>query len=77
MVQFYDCFPDPQIIPTLSGQLTWSHITELLPLKTMEQREYYASLQHMMPEKTTIGCNRVDLRVDNWVKLGDNTGEVD
>ena len=42
MIQFYDIFLNFQIIPTLSEQLTWSHIVELLPLRSREQQEYYA-----------------------------------
>jgi predicted nuclease of restriction endonuclease-like (RecB) superfamily len=42
MIQFYDSFNDIQISSTLSNQLTWSHIIELLPLKPLEQQEYYA-----------------------------------
>ena len=31
-----------QIVATLSPQLSWSHIVELLPLKSDEARIYYA-----------------------------------
>jgi predicted nuclease of restriction endonuclease-like (RecB) superfamily len=42
MLQFYDKFTNDKIIPTLSEQLTWSHIVELLPLKSKEQIEFYS-----------------------------------
>ncbi len=42
MVQFYDCFADPDSVATLSRQLTWSHIKLLLPLKDKNAREFYA-----------------------------------
>ena len=31
-----------KILPTLSAKLSWSHIIELLPLKTKEAQLYYA-----------------------------------
>lgn len=42
MIQFADAFPQPEIVATLSRQLTWSHIVALLPLKSDEGRRYYA-----------------------------------
>ena len=41
MIQFYDFLTDEQIVSTVSGQLSWSHIIELLPLKTKEEQEFY------------------------------------
>ena len=42
MMRFADQFDDPEIVATLSPKLSWSHIIELLPLKTQEARLYYA-----------------------------------
>lgn len=42
MLQFYEVFQEQQIVATLSRQLSWSHIIELLPLKSGNQREFYA-----------------------------------
>jgi predicted nuclease of restriction endonuclease-like (RecB) superfamily len=42
MMQFADQFPNKKIVSTLSTQLTWSHILELLPLNTMEAKLFYA-----------------------------------
>jgi len=42
MLQFADQFGDAKIVSTLSTQLSWSHIIELLPLKSMEAKLYYA-----------------------------------
>ena len=42
MMRFADNFSDYSIVATLSPQLSWSHIIELLPLKTDEARLYYA-----------------------------------
>ena len=43
MVQFAELFPDRAIVSPLATQLSWSHILELLPLKTQEARLYYAN----------------------------------
>ena len=42
MMRFAERFPDYEIVATLSPQLSWSHIIELLPLKTDEARLFYA-----------------------------------
>jgi predicted nuclease of restriction endonuclease-like (RecB) superfamily len=42
MTLFADRFPDIKILPMLSAKLSWSHILELLPLKTVEAQLYYA-----------------------------------
>jgi predicted nuclease of restriction endonuclease-like (RecB) superfamily len=44
MAAFFECFADEEIVATLSQQLSWSHFTELLPLKNALQREYYAEM---------------------------------
>ncbi len=43
MVQFAQTFPLPEIVATLSRQLSWSHFVKLLPLKTETARQFYAS----------------------------------
>jgi len=42
MMRFAERFADYEIVATLSPQLSWSHIIELLPLKSDEARIYYA-----------------------------------
>lgn len=42
MINFAQLFPDPPIVATLSRQLGWSHVKEILPLKDDKQRLYYA-----------------------------------
>lgn len=37
---FYQSFWDQQIVATVSQQLSWSHIVELMPLKEQNQREF-------------------------------------
>ena len=43
MMQFAAVFSTKKIVSTLSTQLGWSHIIELLPLQTMEARMFYAN----------------------------------
>ncbi|NVN91197.1 MAG: DUF1016 domain-containing protein [Desulfuromonadales bacterium] len=43
-VQFYEAFPDEQIVATLSTQLGWSHFVEILPIKAPLAREFYAEM---------------------------------
>ena len=44
MTLFAERFPDAEIIAPLAQQLSWSHFTELLTLKSDEARLYYANL---------------------------------
>lgn len=44
MVQFYDSFPDEEIVATLSRQLGWSHFVELIPITDPVKREFYAEI---------------------------------
>ena len=44
MLQFQEKFPDPEIVATLSRQLSWSHFIEILPLKTDLERAFYAQM---------------------------------
>jgi predicted nuclease of restriction endonuclease-like (RecB) superfamily len=42
MIRFAEQFTDSQIVVTLARQFSWSHFVELLPLKTMEAKLFYA-----------------------------------
>jgi len=44
MVRFAEVIPDPQIVQTLSAQLGWSHIIELVPIDDALQRDFYAEM---------------------------------
>lgn len=44
MARFAECFPDSEMIATLSRQLSWSHFREILPLEKPLQREFYAEM---------------------------------
>jgi len=43
MRQFSEQFNDLEIVSSLSTQLSWSHIVELLPLKTLEEKLFYTN----------------------------------
>jgi predicted nuclease of restriction endonuclease-like (RecB) superfamily len=42
MIRFADQFTDFQVVVSLSRELSWSHFVELLPLKTIESKLFYA-----------------------------------
>lgn len=44
MVNFYKCFPDYNIVATLSQQLTWSHFVELISIDDNLKRDFYAAM---------------------------------
>ena len=44
MVLFAELFPDEKILQTLSGELSWSHFIELIPLDKPHQRDFYAEM---------------------------------
>ena len=41
MVQLYESFSKDEIVATLSQQLTWSHIKEIISIKDALKREFY------------------------------------
>lgn len=44
MVRFAEVFPENRIVQTLSAQLSWSHLIEILTLSDPLQREFYAEM---------------------------------
>jgi len=42
MVQFYEAFSKQEIVATLSQQLTWSHIKELISVEDNLKRDFYS-----------------------------------
>ncbi len=44
MIRFAAEFPDEAMVASLSQQLTWSHVVELLPIKDPLAREFYAEM---------------------------------
>ncbi|HRZ42371.1 MAG TPA: PDDEXK nuclease domain-containing protein [Bacteroidales bacterium] len=44
MIQFSEIYPDFENVVTLSRQLSWSHFVVLLPIKSDQERSFYANL---------------------------------
>lgn len=44
MVQFAEVYSDVEIVASLTRQLTWTHIVEILPIKNQLQRDFYAEM---------------------------------
>lgn len=44
MVQFYDIFPDEQIVSSLMRQLSWTHFIELIAIPDSLKREFYLTM---------------------------------
>ncbi len=44
MVKLYQCFDSLEIVTTLSAQLSWSHLVDLLKVDDPTQRSFYAEL---------------------------------
>ena len=49
MMQFAEKFPDIEKVVTLSRHLSWSHFLAIIPLKTEEERNFYAKLVYENP----------------------------
>lgn len=43
-IHFFNCFPDFEIVSTVSTQLTWSHFVELLPIQDKLKRDFYTEM---------------------------------
>jgi predicted nuclease of restriction endonuclease-like (RecB) superfamily len=52
MMQFAEVFPDFKIVTSLMTQLSWTHFIELFPLKSAEQRLFYA--EKIASERWTV-----------------------
>jgi hypothetical protein len=44
MIRFAEAYQDPEIVQTLSAQLSWSHFIEIIYLKDTLQRQFYAEM---------------------------------
>jgi len=80
MMQFAEQFPDIEIVYSLGTQLSWSHIRQLLPLKTMEEKLYYAEevnkgflgvrdLRHLIARKAFLRRNNANLQLTRQSKI--------
>ncbi|OOM78325.1 hypothetical protein CLPUN_19340 [Clostridium puniceum] len=83
MIKFYEAFGDYKIVTTMSAQLTWSHLVELISIEDSLKREFYATMSSnerwsvrtlrerkssMMYERTAIS-KKPDLTIINDLKL--------
>jgi len=84
MMQFANEFPDRKIVVTLSRQLSWSHFIAIIPLKTMEERIFYAQLamqdilgvrdlRHEIERKTFERTQIADAKISKNSKLPQGT----
>jgi len=80
MVQFSEVFPDLENVVTLSRHLSWSHFITLIPLKTKEEREFYAkliienqlsvrNLRKQISKKVFERVENADLQIQNSSKI--------
>ena len=44
MVRFAEVFPEEKIVVTVSRQLGWSHLVEIIPLDDDLKRDFYAEM---------------------------------
>lgn len=57
MVQFAQAFPLPEIVATLSRQLSWSHMVAIVALKNSQARQFYASRVRKRPSASSCAPN--------------------
>lgn len=43
-LRFTEAFPEEKIVSTLSIQLTWSHLKEIIHLQQPSQKKFYAEM---------------------------------
>jgi hypothetical protein len=60
MIRFAEVFPDSKIVQTLSGQLGWSHVLEIIYLPDELQRNFYAEMCRL--ERWSVRSLRATLR---------------
>jgi len=80
MIKFAVQFPNIEIVSSLGTQLSWSHIRELLPLKSIEEKLYYAEevnrgflgvrdLRHLIARKAFLRRNNANLQLTRQSKI--------
>ena len=60
MIRFAEIFPDEQIVSTLSAQLSWPHFLEIIPLRDLLQRGFYAEMCRV--ERWSVRTLRAKIR---------------
>ena len=84
MMQFAEQFPNRKIVVTLSRQLSWSQFIAIIPLKTMEERLFYAhlttqdflsvrELRHQIENKTFERTKIADIQISRKSKIPPST----
>jgi len=84
MIRFSEVFSSEEIVSTLSAQLGWSHLVEIIPLKDELQRDFYAEMcrverwsvrtlrqkiSGMLFERTALSRKPVELAKQELVQL--------
>ena len=59
-LRFADIFPDVQIVSTLWRQFSWSHLKEIIYLKTDLEREFYAQMCRIEKWSVRTLRNKID-----------------
>ena len=90
MIQFYELFPDFEIVATVSRQLGWSHFLELIPIENSVKREFYmeicrverwsvrvlrSKIQSMLFERTVVS-KKPELTIRNDLAELRTTGKM-
>ena len=70
MRQFYNVFSDEKV-STLSTQLSWSHYTELLPIKDISQLLYYLNV--CISENIDVRTLRKKIKLKEYERLPEDT----
>ena len=70
MKQFYDVFSDEKV-STLSTQISWSHYTELLPIKDISELMYYLNL--CVSENLDVRTLREKIKSNEYERLPEET----
>jgi predicted nuclease of restriction endonuclease-like (RecB) superfamily len=76
MMQFAEAFPDEEIVATLSRQLSWSHLKELLPLAQPHQRESYAEMCRIEGWSVRTLRERIDSMLNERTALSKEPDEL-
>ena len=70
MRQFYNVFSDEKV-STMSTQLSWSHYTELLPIKDISQLLYYLNV--CISENIDVRTLRKKIKLKEYERLPEDT----
>jgi len=60
MLKFVECFPDQQIVQTLSAQLSWSHFVQLIALDEPLKRDFFVQMAVADRWSTRVLAERID-----------------